>query len=260
MGSIDPAGAERRPRWQGAMNSASPGARARPLLAIVSLSDQRVTIYDAEGKMLQSPVSTGSTGYETPAGIYSVVQKKEVHQSNVYEDGNMPFMQRITWTGIALHAGVLPGHPASHGCVRLPIAFAQRLFDLTDIGLRVIVVRDDIAPRRHRPPGSVQAEPGAQRGGAGRAAGRPFVRQRPSAQAESWRRVVRDGNLAIARLGKALADLEVDGSCQDRGSGGGDQEGRRSQAGGRKEGCRSGACRQDAAGGGEPITPGPKSS
>jgi hypothetical protein len=117
-----------------------------PMLAIVSLGDQRITIYDAEGKMLQSPVSTGSTGYETPAGIYSVVQKKAVHQSNVYEDGNMPFMQRITWTGIALHAGVLPGHPASHGCVRMPLNFAERLFGLTDVGLRVIVVRDDIAP------------------------------------------------------------------------------------------------------------------
>jgi hypothetical protein len=117
-----------------------------PILAIVSLGDQRVTIYDAEGKILQSPVSTGATGYETPVGIYSVVQKKAVHQSNVYEDGNMPFMQRITWTGIALHAGVLPGQPASHGCVRLPLAFAQRLFDMTDIGLRVIVVRDDIVP------------------------------------------------------------------------------------------------------------------
>jgi hypothetical protein len=117
-----------------------------PLLAVVSLNDQRVTIYDSEGKILQSPVSSGATGYETPAGIYSVVQKKEVHASNVYEDGNMPFMQRITWTGIALHAGVLPGQPASHGCVRLPHAFAQQLFPLTDIGLRVIVVRDDILP------------------------------------------------------------------------------------------------------------------
>jgi hypothetical protein len=117
-----------------------------PILAVVSLSDQRVTIYDAEGKMLQSPVSTGATGLETPAGIFSVVQKKEVHASNIYEDGNMPFMQRITWTGIAMHAGVLPGQPASHGCVRLPHAFAQQLFGLTDIGLRVIIVRDDIVP------------------------------------------------------------------------------------------------------------------
>ena len=121
-------------------------ASGPPLLAVVSLNDQRVTIYDAEGRILQSPVSSGATGYETPAGIYSIVQKKETHHSNVYQDGNMPFMQRITWTGIALHAGVLPGQPASHGCVRLPIAFAQHLFSLTDIGLRVVVVRDDILP------------------------------------------------------------------------------------------------------------------
>src|SRR5262249_40385215 len=88
--------------------------------------------------------STGTTGYETPAGIFSVVQKKADHNSNLYEDGNMPFMQRITWTGIAMHGGVLPGHPASHGCVRLPFDFAKRLFDLTDVGMRVIIVRNDI--------------------------------------------------------------------------------------------------------------------
>jgi hypothetical protein len=135
-GSVDPAGAK-SPR-DARRDEGQSRATGAPLLAIVSLSDQRVTIYDAEGKILQSPVS--------PAGIYSVVQKKEVHASNVYEDGNMPFMQRITWTGIAMHAGVLPGQPASHGCVRMPHPFAQRLFGLTDIGLRVIVVRDDILP------------------------------------------------------------------------------------------------------------------
>src|SRR5262249_24643383 len=140
---IDPAGA--RSSRDANRDELGQSRRAgAPILAIVSLGDQRITIYDAEGKMLQSPVSTGSTGYQHPAGIYSVVQKKAVHQSNVYEDGNMPFMQRITWTGIALHAGVLPGHPASHGCVRMPLSFAERLFGLTDIGLRVIVVRDDI--------------------------------------------------------------------------------------------------------------------
>jgi lipoprotein-anchoring transpeptidase ErfK/SrfK len=117
-----------------------------PLLAVVALDAQRVTVYDHNGRMLQqSPVSTGSTGYETPAGIFSVVQKKADHNSNLYEEGNMPFMQRITWTGIALHAGVLPGRPASHGCVRMPMDFAQRLFDLTDVGMRVIIVRNDIA-------------------------------------------------------------------------------------------------------------------
>lgn len=118
-----------------------------PLLAIVSLSDQRVTFYDGSGKIMQSPISSGATGYETPAGIFTVVQKKEVHSSNLYQDGSMPFMQRITWTGIALHAGVLPGQPASHGCIRMPIAFAQRLFAVTDMGMRVVIVRDDIAPR-----------------------------------------------------------------------------------------------------------------
>src|SRR5436190_13213456 len=121
----------------------APGA---PLLAVVALGEQHVTIYGAQGKIMEAPVSTGSTGLETPAGTYSVVQKEEFHQSNVYEDGNMPFMERITWTGIALHAGVLPGHPASHGCVRMPPPFAQRLFGMTEIGLRVIVVRNDIQP------------------------------------------------------------------------------------------------------------------
>ena len=117
-----------------------------PLLAVVALDAQRITVYDHNGRMLQqSPVSTGTTGYETPVGIFSVVQKKVDHNSNLYEDGNMPFMQRITWTGIALHAGVLPGRPASHGCVRMPIDFARRLFDLTDVGMRVIIVRNDIA-------------------------------------------------------------------------------------------------------------------
>jgi len=116
-----------------------------PLLAVVGLDTQRVSIYDSAGRMiLQSPVSTGTTGYETPAGIFSVVQKKADHNSNLYEDGNMPFMQRITWSGIAMHAGVLPGHPASHGCVRLPTDIAQRLFDLTDVGMRVMIVRNDI--------------------------------------------------------------------------------------------------------------------
>jgi hypothetical protein len=119
---------------------------AKPVLAVVALGSQRVSIYDADGKVTEAPVSTGQPGYETPAGIFSVVQKKEDHRSNLYEDGEMPFMQRITWTGIALHAGNLPGHPASHGCVRLPMGFAQRLFDMTELGLRVVIVPNDMRP------------------------------------------------------------------------------------------------------------------
>ena len=110
------------------------------------LSNQRITIYDADGWILRASVPSGQTGYETPAGVYSVIQKKEEHYSNLYDDASMPFMQRITWSGIALHAGLLPGYPASHGCIRMPYEFAQRLFDMTKIGMRVIVARNDVRP------------------------------------------------------------------------------------------------------------------
>jgi hypothetical protein len=128
-------------------------------MAIVSLSRQRVTVYDARGKMLEAPVSTGQSGYETPAGLYSVIQKNRHHYSNLYENAPMPFMQRITWSGIALHAGALPGYPASHGCIRLPHDVAGQLFDLTKIGMRVAVVRDDMLPVDFAHPGLLR--PGA---------------------------------------------------------------------------------------------------
>jgi L,D-transpeptidase catalytic domain len=118
----------------------------QPIMAVVSIKDQRVTIYDAAGGAMRSRVSSGRTDYETPVGIYSVLEKEEEHYSNVYDDASMPFMQRITWSGVALHAGALPGYPASHGCVRLPEGFAQRLYPLTKVGMRVIVAYDDVAP------------------------------------------------------------------------------------------------------------------
>jgi hypothetical protein len=117
-----------------------------PVMAIVSLSHQRVTVYDANGWIMRAPVSSGQTGYETPAGVYSILQRKAEHYSNLYDDAAMPFMQRLTWSGIALHAGALPGRPASHGCVRMPHGFAERLFEVTRLGMRVIVMRDDIGP------------------------------------------------------------------------------------------------------------------
>ena len=115
-------------------------------IAVVSIKDQRISIYDADGGAVRAHISSGQTGYETPVGIFSVLQKKEEHYSNLYDDASMPFMQRITWSGVALHAGVLPGHPASHGCIRLPHEFAQRIFPLTKLGMRVVISRDDIAP------------------------------------------------------------------------------------------------------------------
>jgi hypothetical protein len=121
-------------------------------MAIVSLENQRVTVYDNDGWIMRAPVSSGRKGYETPTGIYALIQKEVEHYSNLYEDGYMPFMQRITWSGIALHGGPLPGYPASHGCVRMPLEFAERLFDQTRIGMRVIVARNDPVPVEFRHP------------------------------------------------------------------------------------------------------------
>src|SRR4051794_37097759 len=137
-----------------------------PIMVIVSLRNQRITVYDAEGWILRAPVSSGQKGRETPAGIYSVIQKVEDHYSNLYDDAYMPHMQRITWSGIALHGGVLPGHPASHGCVRMPFEFAARLFDATTMGIRVIVAPDDIAPVELTHPALLQprSDPGALAG------------------------------------------------------------------------------------------------
>lgn len=118
----------------------------KPMLAVVSLGDQRVTIYDADGPIMQGPVSSGATPNDTPPGIYAILQKNREHYSNRYDDAAMPFMQRITWTGIALHGGVLPGYPASHGCVRLREDFANQLFDKTKLGMRVIISRNNMAP------------------------------------------------------------------------------------------------------------------
>jgi len=121
-------------------------AAGDPVMAIVSLRSQRIEIYDAQGWILRAPISSGQKGRETPAGIFSVLQKDAEHYSNLYEDGYMPHMQRLTWSGIGLHGGPLPGYPASHGCVRMPFAFAARLFDATRLGMRVIVAPADAVP------------------------------------------------------------------------------------------------------------------
>ncbi|NOJ48772.1 L,D-transpeptidase family protein [Bradyrhizobium archetypum] len=141
-----------------------------PVMAIVSLLNQRITIYDSQGWILRAPVSSGTKGRETPAGIFSIIQKVAEHYSNIYDDAYMPHMQRITWSGIALHGGVLPGRPASHGCIRLPFDFAERLFDATRIGMRVIVAPTDVAPVEITHPLLFQPKPGAAVLAAARAA------------------------------------------------------------------------------------------
>ena len=124
----------------------APREAGEPIMAIVSIKSQQVTFYDSDGWILRAPVSTGTTGRETPAGVFAIVEKDKDHRSTMYDDAWMPNMQRITGNGIALHGGPLPGYAASHGCVRMPFGFAEGLFDKTNIGMRVIISPNDAAP------------------------------------------------------------------------------------------------------------------
>lgn len=148
-------------RGERAIESIESRPAGQPIMAIVSLQNQRITVYDAKGWILRAPVSSGQSGRETPAGIFSVIEKDADHHSNLYDDASMPHMQRLTWSGIALHGGNLPGYPASQGCVRMPFDFAEQLFDMTQMGLRVIVAPADVAPVEIDHPVLFQAKPDA---------------------------------------------------------------------------------------------------
>jgi len=124
----------------------APRPAADPIMAIVSIKSQQVTFYDAGGWILRAPVSTGTTGRETPAGVFAVLEKNKEHHSSLYDDASMPNMLRITWNGIALHGGPLPGYAASHGCIRMPFDFAAKVFDKAPMGMRVIISPTDSEP------------------------------------------------------------------------------------------------------------------
>ena len=165
----DPAAA-RSVRTESLIETVQSRAAGEPVMAVVSLRDQRITVYDATGWILRAPVSSGQKGRETPAGIFSVIQKEAEHYSNLYDDAFMPHMQRITWSGIALHGGPLPGYAASHGCIRLPYDFAAHLFGLTRVGMRVIVAPADAAPAEIAHPALFVPKPGMAELAAARAA------------------------------------------------------------------------------------------
>ncbi len=118
----------------------------RPLFAVISIADQRVSIYNHHGLVERSAISTGMAGHPTPKGVFTIIGRERFHHSNIYSGAPMPFMQRITWSGIAMHLGVVPGHPASHGCIRLPAGFAAKLWGLTKIGERVVISPQDVTP------------------------------------------------------------------------------------------------------------------
>jgi lipoprotein-anchoring transpeptidase ErfK/SrfK len=122
-------------------------AKAKGLLSvIISIDKQRLTLYSDGNPIAHSRVSTGVPGHPTPTGVFSVIQKDRWHRSNLYYNAPMYFMQRITWSGVAMHQGVVPSGPASHGCIRLPEAFARQMWGITKLGVRVIIARSEVTP------------------------------------------------------------------------------------------------------------------
>jgi lipoprotein-anchoring transpeptidase ErfK/SrfK len=123
-----------------------------PLIIAISIDQQKLRVYDANGIYAETPISTGMRGHSTPMGVFSVIQKHKLHHSNIYSNAPMPFMQRITWSGVAMHAGVLPGYPASHGCIRMPMAFAAKMWNWTKMGARVVVTPGEMTPAKFSHP------------------------------------------------------------------------------------------------------------
>src|SRR6266403_544107 len=136
-------------RHQGKKIEASDKQSAKPqgpLIIAISIQKQNLKIYDAGGLYAETPISTGMRDHPTPMGVFSVIQKQKLHHSNIYSGAPMPYMQRITWSGVAMHAGVLPGYPASHGCIRMPMPFAVKMWNWTKMGARVVVTPGEIIP------------------------------------------------------------------------------------------------------------------
>ncbi|MEO6217971.1 MAG: L,D-transpeptidase [Sphingomonas sp.] len=134
-------------------------APAGPVTLIVSLKAQRAFTYRNGVPIGVSTISSGRPGHATPTGIFTILQKQVDHKSNLYNEAPMPFMQRLTWDGVALHAGKLPGYPDSHGCIRLPLAFAKLLYGVTSLGLTVVITDDATAPEISPSPGMLAAVP-----------------------------------------------------------------------------------------------------
>ena len=122
-------------------------SKSEPMTLVISLRNQRLNVYRGTTRVASSKVSSGMPGYDTKVGVFSILEKQRYHHSNLYEGAPMPWMQRLTRSGTALHAGVVPGYPASHGCIRLPFSFAPKLFQMTAVGENVVVARDELVPK-----------------------------------------------------------------------------------------------------------------
>lgn len=156
------------PKRKGPVDSLKPGqfvwekrdSYANQLRMVAVLDIQRLYVFDGDDLVGFSTISTGKKGKETPTGAFTILQKKVYHESNLYSNAPMPFMQRLTWDGIAMHAGHNPGYPASHGCIRLPKRFAEALFNATEMGAEVVVLASLSQPRAKPAPVPSVVEPG----------------------------------------------------------------------------------------------------
>jgi hypothetical protein len=199
----------KQPRPAPVKEASAPRTAGEPLMAIVSIKTQHVTLHDAEGWILRAPVSTGTKGRETPAGIFAVVEKNKDHRSNMYDDAEMPNMQRITWNGIALHGGPLPGYAASHGCVRMPFGFAERLFDKTRLGMRVIISPEDAEPVEFSHPSLPVPKAEAIAAAPARAEAAPREAAEAAKAADETKKAAATATRETASLAAALRKLEA---------------------------------------------------
>jgi hypothetical protein len=160
-----------KPRVNGPVDALKPGqfrwakqdVYEGPMKIVIVLNIQRIYVFQNDKLIGFSTISSGKKGKETPTGIFNILQKNVDHKSNLYSNAPMPFMQRLTWDGIAIHGGYLPGYPASHGCIRLPLAFAKALFDVTQKGQEVVVLLDTSTPvKRPLPQQATEALTGAK--------------------------------------------------------------------------------------------------
>ncbi len=153
---------DNRLKQQGAALEKAAKAHAKPVgpvVIMISIDKQTLRVFDANGLFAESKVSTGMKGHETPTGVFSIIQKNKWHKSNIYSNAPMPYMQRVTWSGIALHAGALPGYPASHGCIRMPMAFSTKLWAWTRMGARVIITPGEVSPTEFSHPQLIAQKP-----------------------------------------------------------------------------------------------------
>ena len=203
-----------------------------PVAIIVSVPKQRAFVYRNGILIGVATCSTGKKGYDTPLGVFTILEKDKDHYSSEFENAPMPHMERLTWGGVALHAGKLPGYPASHGCVRLPPKFAEKLYEITQIGTPVIIAGDYTDPASVKDPGPIlgsdakqvlDSKAGKKKGGGG-GGGKNAVTSILISRADNRIYVLRNGAIV------AQGDANIEDPSKPLGSNvfvwqGGDQQG-----------------------------------